>query len=193
MNYRCRSSFKLLEMDDQYNLFQPGQVVIDCGAAPGSWSQIAALKAGAQDEGVEHSSGMVISIDRLPIYPIPGATTLGSCDFTKPETQEKIKKLLNGRQVDLILSDMAPNATGIKSMDHEAIIALAYSVIRFALLVSRVGASLVVKVWEGRELINLQKELHRFYKVVRLVKPPASRSDSAEKFVLARDFVGIKR
>lgn len=103
-----------------------------------------------------------------------------------------MKKLLDGRKIDCVLSDMAPNATGIRSLDQEGITNLCYSVLRFALLMSAPQASLLVKVWDNANIQQLENDMLRFYKSVRHIKPAASRSGSSEKFLLARHFVGLK-
>ncbi|XP_055642425.1 rRNA methyltransferase 2, mitochondrial [Toxorhynchites rutilus septentrionalis] len=193
MNYRCRSAFKLLEIDQKYNLIKPGFTVIDCGAAPGSWSQIAVKQSNADGASPGKPKGMVIGIDLLQIYPIEYAITLGNMDFTKQELQDKIHSLLGERRIDCVLSDMAPNATGVRALDHENIITLCYSVLRFALLMSTPNASLLMKVWDNGEVPVLEKNIQRYYQHVRRIKPRASRSDSAENFILGRGFVGIKR
>lgn len=119
-----------------------------------------------------------------------GAVLLGNTDFTKPESQESIKKLLDGRQINCVLSDMAPNATGVRCLDQENITKLCYSVLRFAVLMSSPDASCLVKLWDNGDVQKLEKDMLRFYKTVKRVKPPASRSDSAEMFLLARGFAG---
>nr|CAD7411232.1 unnamed protein product [Timema cristinae] len=136
--------------------------------------------------------GTVIAIDRLPIYPIEGVTIIGNTDFTTAAALEKLLSVMKGRQADAVVSDMAPNATGVRAMDHENIVQLAYSATRFALQTSRVGAFLLVKLWDGASTIALEKDLIRFYDKVKAVKPMASRSDSAEMFFLARGFKGLQ-
>lgn len=191
-NYRCRSAFKLLEINAQYNLLKPGQCVVDCGAAPGSWTQVAVLKTNSDRKDSIQPVGKVIAIDRSPIYPVEGAHVLGNLDFTTDVAQSKLKEIISDNCVDVVLSDMAPNATGIKSADHDLIIELAYSAVRFALQVSAVGASILIKVWDGNLTQTLQKDLETFYNSVVYVKPKASRSNSAENFLLARNFKGLK-
>lgn len=118
---------------------------------------------------------------------------LGNTDFTKQESQDKIRSLLGERQVDCVLSDMAPNATGVRALDQENIITLCYSVLRFAILMSSLDASLLVKVWDNGEVPLLEKNMQKYYQQVRRIKPRASRSDSAEHFILARGFTGVER
>lgn len=190
---RCRSAFKLLEIDQKYNIIKPGFTVIDCGAAPGSWSQIAVKQSNADGAAPGKPKGTVIGVDLLQIYPIAHATTLGNTDFTRTESQDKIRALLGEKRIDCVLSDMAPNATGVRSLDQENIITLCYSVLRFAILMSSPNASLLMKVWDNGEVPALEKNIQRYYQQVKRIKPRASRADSAENFVLARGFVGVER
>ncbi|XP_038118351.1 rRNA methyltransferase 2, mitochondrial isoform X2 [Culex quinquefasciatus] len=192
-NYRCRSAFKLLEIDQKYNIIKPGFTVIDCGAAPGSWSQIAVKQSNADGAAPGKPKGTVIGVDLLQIYPIAHATTLGNTDFTRTESQDIIRSLLGEKRIDCVLSDMAPNATGVRSLDQENIITLCYSVLRFAILMSSPNASLLMKVWDNGEVPALEKNIQRYYQQVKRIKPRASRADSAENFVLARGFVGVER
>ncbi|XP_011498301.1 PREDICTED: rRNA methyltransferase 2, mitochondrial [Ceratosolen solmsi marchali] len=190
-NYRCRSAFKLLEINKKYNILQPGFCVVDCGAAPGSWTQVAVKLTNSNEKVVDQRRGKVIAIDILPIHDIEGATTLGNLDFTTNETFTMVKDCLKPKFADVVMSDMAPNATGIKELDHENIIKLAYSAFKFAILSSTYNATLIVKVWDGTESLGLEKDIEKFYKNVKIVKPVASRSESSEKFILARGFKGL--
>lgn len=192
MNYRCRSAFKLVEIHERYRFLKPGDIVIDCGAAPGSWTQVAVQKVNSDASELNTPVGKVVSVDKQQIYPIEGATIIGNSDFTSPETQHRIQSALNEQKVNAVLSDMAPNATGIRSMDCENIINLCYSVLRFAIQVSQVGAAVLVKVWQCKEVEFLEKDLKRFYENVKHVKPNASRADSAELFLLGTNFKGLK-
>lgn len=190
-NYRCRSAFKLLEIDKKYKLLYPGQCILDCGAAPGSWSQVAISKSNSDGKDSTKPQGMVIAVDRLPILPLEGALVLGRTDLSSEEGLVRIKHALNGRYVDVLLSDIAPNAIGVKEADHDAIIKLAYKIVRFGLGVSRVGASLLIKIWDGRSSTQLANDINRFYNKVKRVKPHSSRTDSAEMYILAIDFKGL--
>lgn len=116
---------------------------------------------------------------------------LGNTDFTLPASQEKIRRILDGRRVDCVLSDMAPNATGVRALDHERITNLCYAVMRFAALMSSPGASLLVKVWDNGAVTQLERDMLKFYGTVKIIKPRASRADSTEKFLLAREFRGL--
>lgn len=114
-------------------------------------------------------------------------------DFSKIEAHDRVVELLSGRKVDVVLSDMAPSATGVRELDKDRIIGLCYMAIRFAALVTKVDGNLLFKVWDGKEVPILQMDLERFYKSIKILKPQASRSDSSEKFILAKGFKGIQR
>ncbi|XP_072931878.1 rRNA methyltransferase 2, mitochondrial [Epargyreus clarus] len=192
-NYRCRSAFKLLEMNDKTNILMPGLTVVDLGASPGSWSQVAVQKTNADGADKSKPKGTVLSIDKLQIFPIPGATIMSNMDFSTIEAHDKVVEALNGKKVDVVLSDMAPSATGVKELDKDRIIGLCYMAIRFAALVTRNDGNLLIKVWDGKEVPILEMDLERFYKSIKILKPQASRSESSEKFLLARGFKGIQR
>ncbi|CAH3901969.1 unnamed protein product [Pieris brassicae] len=192
-NYRCRSAFKLLEMNEKTNILHPGLTVVDLGASPGSWTQIAVQKTNADGADLTKPKGTVLSIDKLQIFPIPGATILSNMDFSTIEAHDKVVNILDGKLVDLVLSDMAPSATGIRELDKDRILGLCYMAIRFAALVTKIDGNLLFKVWDGKEVPILEMDLERFYKNIKILKPKASRSDSSEKFILARGFKGIQR
>ncbi|XP_059047124.1 rRNA methyltransferase 2, mitochondrial [Achroia grisella] len=192
-NYRCRSAFKLLEMNEKTNILTPGMFVIDLGASPGSWTQVAVQKTNADGIDKKKPKGMVISIDKLQTFPIEGATIMNNIDFSTIEAHDKVIDVLGGKKVDLVLSDMAPSATGVKELDKDKIIGLCYMAIRFAALVTKIDGNLLFKVWDGKEVPILEMDLERFYKNIKILKPKASRSDSSEKYILARGFRGIQR
>lgn len=121
-----------------------------------------------------------------------GATVLGNMDFTSPKTQETLIELLQGDKVDVVLSDMAPNATGMKEMDHDNIILLAYAALRFALQISKINGTLVIKVWDGGKAQQFEQNLSKFYNSIKIIRPDATRDESTEKFFLARGFKGLK-
>lgn len=170
----------------------PGHVVIDCGAAPGSWTQIAVKLTNANGADDEKPKGLVIGIDKQVFQPMEGAHILGNCDFTHPTTRNKILSILNGTLVDLVMSDMAPNATGVKKLDHDIIIELCYSALKFALQFSKPGACFLTKMWDGERAPQLKEDLLKFYKIVKTLRPRATRDDSAEQYFLAKDFKGLK-
>ncbi|CAH1171207.1 unnamed protein product [Phaedon cochleariae] len=192
LNYRCRSAFKLIEIDDKYKILQPGHVVLDVGASPGSWTQVIVQRNNSNGSSKDLPTGISVAIDKQQIYPIDGATILGNMDFTDPISQKLLLDHLGGRKADAIVSDMAPSATGMRQLDTENIIKLCYSVLRFALQVSKPDGSLLVKLWQCHELKKLELDMALFYGNVKIVKPQSSRSDSAEIFLLGRRFKGAK-
>lgn len=188
MNYRCRSSFKLLEINERHKILKPGDVVIDIGAAPGSFSQVCVRAVNSDGLDRKKPKGIVIGIDRLQIYKLDGATFLGGMDFKSQQTQEKLKELLGERKANVVVSDMAPNCSGIRSLDYDNIMELANSVFNFAKDISAENATLLIKVWDNPEVRKLQDCILNYYEICKSVKPQASRTDSAEKFILARGF-----
>lgn len=190
--YRCRSAFKLLEIDERFKIFKPGQVVVDCGASPGSWTQVAVNATNALGKEVDHPVGKVYAIDKLPLYPVEGAIVAGNMDFTLAASQDKLRELMQGVKANVVLSDMAPNATGVRDLDHDNIISLAYAAMKFALQITEPNGTFVVKVWDGGKSQQLEQDLLRFYNRVKSVRPDATRDESTEKFFLAREFKGLK-
>ena len=184
--WRSRAAFKLIEIDDKYKLLKPGHRVVDLGAAPGGWTQVAALRV----KSVE-GRGQVIGIDYLPVDTIAGATIL-ELDFLDEDAPDKLKALLRDGGADIVLSDMAAPTTGHASTDHLRIIALAEVAAQFAAEVLAPGGAFLAKVFQGGTERTLLDMLKRDFAIVRHVKPKASRSDSAELYVLATGFRGRK-
>ncbi|OXU31080.1 hypothetical protein TSAR_014237 [Trichomalopsis sarcophagae] len=191
-NYRCRSAFKLLEINRKHRILSPGLHVVDCGAAPGSWTQVATQLTNSHGKMLGEPVGKVIAIDKLPIHPIEGATVYGNLDFTTKEAQNILKTALGGKFVEVVMSDMAPNASGIKDLDHENIIKLAYMAFKFAIEVSCYEGTFIVKVWDGYKCTKLEEDLARFYRNVKIARPQATRDESSEKFIVARGFKGLR-
>ncbi|KAI4456509.1 ribosomal rna methyltransferase [Holotrichia oblita] len=192
MSYRrfsCRSAFKLIEIDDKYKILKPGYTVVDCGASPGSWTQVTVSRT-TNLLNSPISNGCVIAIDKQYIHPIEGAIILNNSDFTKRETQIKVFNILDGSKVDVVLSDMAPNATGIKELDNTNMLNLCYSALEFAVQVSIINATFLVKLWYCNDFKTFEDNVKQFYNDVKIVKPKASRSHSAEVFILGRYFKG---
>ena len=181
--YRSRAAYKLLEIDDKHRLLKPGGRVVDLGAAPGGWSQVAAEKVGSRE-----GRGRVVGIDLLPIEPLLGAEFV-TLDFLDPDAPERLTALIGG-PADLVLSDMAANATGHKQTDHLRIVGLAEAAADFARSVLAPGGAFLAKVLQGGTEGALLADLKRDFATVRHVKPAASRSDSAELYVLATGFRG---
>jgi 23S rRNA (uridine2552-2'-O)-methyltransferase len=179
---RSRAAYKLQEIDDKHRVLKPGAIVVDLGSAPGGWSQIAAERV----QSIA-GKGQVVAIDYLPVEGLPGVEFL-QLDFTDEGAEEKLKAMLRDGRADVVLSDMAAPTTGHTRTDHLRIMGLAESAAHFACDVLRPGGAFIAKVLQGgteRELLDLLKK--RFAKVQH-VKPPASRSDSAELYVLATGF-----
>ncbi len=176
--FRSRAAYKLAEIDDKYHLLKAGARVVDLGAAPGGWSEIAARRAGP--------GGRVVALDILEVNPIAGVEFL-QLDFLDETAPAKLKALLGG-QADVVLSDMAANATGHRQTDHLRIIALAEAAASFAREVLAPGGAFLCKVLQGGTESGLLAELKRDFETVKHVKPPASRTDSAELYLLARGF-----
>ncbi len=184
--FRSRAAFKLAEIDDKFHIFKPGLAVVDLGAAPGGWSQVAAKRVGAAD-----GKGRVVAIDLLDMPPIPGVT-FERLDFLDAQAPERLKTMLGGG-ADIVLSDMAANATGHRRTDHLKIMALVETAADFAGEVLKPGGAFLAKVLQGGTEGDLLASLKRDYASVKHVKPPASRADSAELYVLATGFRGDDR
>jgi 23S rRNA (uridine2552-2'-O)-methyltransferase len=181
LGYRSRAAFKLIELDDRFHLLKRGARVVDLGAAPGGWSQVAAARTGS-----EAGKGAVVALDILAMEPIPGVTILDR-DFLDAEAPDAIKAVLGG-PADLVLSDMAQPATGHAATDHLRIVALAEAAYAFAREVLAPGGSFAAKVFQGGAEGELLAALKRDFATVRHAKPPASRAESAEVYVVAQGF-----
>jgi len=179
--YRSRAAFKLIEIDDKYRLLKTGARVVDLGASPGSWSQVAAKRI-----GVAQGSGRVVAVDLLDFAPLAGVEFL-RVDFLDPRAPDAIRSAVGG-SADLMLSDMAANATGHRKTDHLKIMALAEAAAEFAREVLAPGAAFLCKVLQGGTESTLLASLKRDFAWVKHVKPSASRSDSAELYLLATGF-----
>ena len=179
--FRSRAAYKLIEMDDKHRFLKPGGRVVDLGAAPGGWSQIAAKRVGA-DAG----RGRVVAIDVLEMASVAGVEVL-HLDFLAAHGPDRLKEKLGG-PADVVLSDMAANATGHRKTDHLKIMALAEAATMFAREVLEPGGTFLCKVLQGGTEGALLADLKRDFATVRHVKPAASRADSAELYVLAMGF-----
>jgi 23S rRNA (uridine2552-2'-O)-methyltransferase len=173
--WRSRAAFKLIELDERFHLLRTGQRVVDLGAAPGGWSQVAARRG-----------AIVVGLDLLPIDPIPGATFIQG-DFNDPAMPGRLADLLGG-PADLVLSDMAPNTTGHTGTDHLRIIALAELALDFALHTLAPGGGFVAKLFQGGAERQMLEPMKRAFSSVRHAKPPASRKESSEVYVVATGF-----
>lgn len=177
--YRSRAAFKLLEMQEKFKLLKPGQVIVDLGAAPGGWCQVS--------QNIVGETGQVVGIDLLGMDPIAGVTLIEQ-DFTTDEGLEAVQAQITGL-VDVVLSDMAPNTSGVKGQDHLRSMALAEMAADFALNHLRGGGHFATKIFQGGEEQNFRKLLQKSFQQVSFFKPPASRSDSKEIFIVALDFI----
>ena len=180
--FRSRAAFKLIEIDDKHHVLKGGARVVDLGAAPGGWSQVAAKRIGAR--------GRVVGIDVLLMDAIAGVD-FAQIDFLDPDAPDKLKAMLGG-PADVVLSDMAANATGHRPTDHLKIMALVEAAAQFAAEVLKPGGSFLAKVIQGGTESALLASLKRDFATVKHVKPAASRSDSAELYVLASGFRGAR-
>lgn len=213
--WRSRAAFKLLEMDDKHRFLKAGARVVDLGAAPGGWSQVAALRvnsrtasdlaeaaanptdeaneSGASPEGgdqqVLRRRGQVVAIDYLPFEALAGVEMV-QLDFMDNSAPGRLMDLLRGGRADVVLSDMAAPTTGHKSTDHLRIMGLAEAALAFATDVLTPGGTFLAKMFQGGSERALLAELKRAFTTVRHIKPPASRSDSAELYVLALGYRG---
>jgi len=226
LNYRARSAFKLLEIENKHNIFKPGQIVLDCGAAPGSWSQVVVQKlrgnqrkpatvrqlmteslkpVGFNESDIKSlfdspKDGIVIGFDLVGIAPLPGAIFLSNTDLYEPETISKIsvilkqyatlinEEALTDRCVDVVMSDMAPCCIGIPEHDHENICNLAKRAFNLVNFFLKPDGTFLFKLWDGQYTKSIVNSLKSQFGIVKILKPDASRSESAEIFVLAKKF-----
>src|SRR6266481_638437 len=181
--YRSRAAYKLIEIDDKHRILKAGMSVVDLGAAPGGWSQIAAKRVGAAD-----GKGKVIAVDVLEMPEIAGVT-FAQLDFLEEDAADKLLKMVGGR-ADAVLSDMAANTTGHRKTDQLRILGLVEAAAAFASQVLNPGGTFLAKVFQSGADAELLTQLKRDFSSVRHVKPASSRQDSSERYVLAMGFRG---
>ncbi len=186
--YRGRAAYKILELDDKFRFLVPGARVVDLGCAPGGWCQVAVKRVNALGEKSGKRIGTVLGIDLQEVEPVAGAET-HVLDFMEDDADQKVKDWLGGK-ADVVMSDMAAASSGHKQTDHLRIMALCETAAYFAFDVLEEGGTFVAKVLAGGAEGDLQKLLKQKFTKVANVKPPASRSDSSEKFVVATGFRG---
>jgi 23S rRNA (uridine2552-2'-O)-methyltransferase len=186
--YRGRAAFKILELDDKFRFLVPGARVVDLGCAPGGWLQVAVKRVNALGEKSGKRIGTVLGVDLQEVEPVAGATA-HVLDFMEDDADLKVKEWLGGK-ADVVMSDMAAASSGHKQTDHLRIMALCETAAYFAFDVLEDGGTFVAKVLAGGAEGDLQKLLKQKFEKVANVKPPASRSDSSEKFVVATGFRG---
>ena len=177
---RSRAAFKLMEIDDKLKLLHRGSRVVDLGAAPGGWSQVA----------VKRGASVVVGVDLLPVDPVAGATLLQG-DFNDEAVQQQLRDLLGGTAT-IVLSDMAPNTTGHTATDHMRIVALAELAFLFSTEILEPGGAFIAKVFQGGSERSILAPMKRHFATVRHVKPSASRKESSELYVVATGFRGEK-
>ncbi|MDF0600871.1 RlmE family RNA methyltransferase [Psychromarinibacter sp. C21-152] len=186
--YRGRAAFKILELDDKYRFLVPGARVVDLGCAPGGWCQVAVTRVNALGEKSGKAVGRVLGVDLQAVEPVPGAE-IHQLDFMEEGADDRVKAWLGGK-ADVVMSDMAASASGHKQTDHLRIVALCEAAAELAFDVLEEGGTFVAKVLAGGAEGSLQTLLKQRFDTVANVKPPASRSDSSEKFVVATGFRG---
>ncbi|XP_072273868.1 rRNA methyltransferase 2, mitochondrial [Pyxicephalus adspersus] len=187
-SFRCRSAYKLLEIDQGQKILQPGHHVIDCGAAPGAWSQVLIEKVNSLGQDPTAPVGFVLGVDLLNISPLNGAVFLSKCDLTDPITHQKIVSLLPSGKAHAILSDMAPNASGFRELDHQRLASMLLSLLDLASNVLRPGGNFLCKIWDGSESNSIRDKLRQRFQLVKTIKPKASRKESAEIYLLAKSY-----
>jgi len=179
--YRSRAAFKLIQLDARFHLLAAGRIVVDLGCAPGGWTQVAAERVGPR--------GKIVGIDLDAMHPVPGATILQG-DFRDPAVAAQIRAALGGHPADLVLSDMAAPATGHAATDHLRIVGLAEDAFALAETLLRPGGAFIAKVFQGGAEGQLLTALKRAFAELRHAKPAASRTESAETYVVARGYRG---
>jgi 23S rRNA (uridine2552-2'-O)-methyltransferase len=177
--YRSRAAYKLAEIDDRDSIFAPGQVVVDLGAAPGGWSQLAAART--------RPGGRVVAMDLLAMEPLPGVELIRG-DFHQRETLARLEAVLAGRTVDLVLSDMAPNISGIRVSDQARAMALAELALDFADTHLVAGGTVLIKVFQGADYPAFLAAMRRRCRDTKVRKPEASKRKSTEQYLLGRGF-----
>jgi 23S rRNA (uridine2552-2'-O)-methyltransferase len=175
--YRARAAYKLLEIDDRDHLLRAGAVVVDLGAAPGSWCQVAVKRCGA--------AGRVFALDILPLEPVPGVDILQG-DFTEDAVLEELERRLDGARVDAVLSDISPNLSGVAAVDQARSIHLCELALDFAARHLKPGGQFVVKVFQGEGFMEYRKAMEGVFASVQVRKPKASRDRSAEVYLLGK-------
>lgn len=175
--YRSRAAFKLIELAERNRLFRRGMSVVDLGAAPGSWSQVLRERVGP--------GARIVAVDILPMDPIPGVTLLQG-DFTEDSAVDAIRSALDGRRVDLVVCDLAPNLSGIESADQARSVHLAELALEFAVEVLQPGGDFVVKLFQGSGLSQYQRQVEACFAKVAVRKPTASRDRSREVYIVAK-------
>jgi 23S rRNA (uridine2552-2'-O)-methyltransferase len=184
--YRARSAFKLIEIDDKDHLLRPGMSVVDLGAAPGSWAQVVRQRLTSPDGRFR---GRIVALDLLPLDPLPDVVFIQG-DFREQEVADRLAAALSGGKVDVVLSDLSPNLSGIAAADAARGLHLLELTLEFAAGQLKPGGTLLVKAFQGSGFSQFVAELKKHFSSVSIRKPAASRAESAETYVLARRFKG---
>ncbi len=186
--YRARAAYKLKEIDETLGLIKPGHLVVDLGCAPGAWSQYVRRRLSPDGAAVGALNGAIIGLDILPMEPIEGVTFLQG-DFHEPEVLQRLEAAVGGRKADVVISDMAPNLSGIESSDSARIALLVELAVEFSLAHLKPDGALVTKVFHGSGYSQLVKMFKETFRVVKPLKPKASRDRSSETFLVG---IGLK-
>lgn len=186
--YRARAAYKLKEIDESLGLIRPGHRVVDLGSAPGAWSQYVRCKLSPQGAAVGELNGTIISIDLLPMEPIEGVQFLQG-DFRESDVLTQLEALVGGQKLDVVVSDMAPNLSGVESVDAARISHLIELAVEFAVQHLKPEGALVVKVFHGSGYTQLVQLFKDTFRVVKPIKPKASRDRSSETFLIG---IGLK-
>jgi 23S rRNA (uridine2552-2'-O)-methyltransferase len=186
--YRARAAYKLKEIDETLHLLKPGQLVVDLGSTPGAWSQYVRRKLAPQGAAAGVLDGQILALDILPMEPIEGVTFLQG-DFREPEAAQQLEAALAGRKADVVVSDMAPNLSGVASSDSARIAHLVELAVEFARVHMKPEGALVCKVFHGSGYSQLVKMFKEQFRIVKPLKPKASRDKSAETFLVG---IGVK-
>jgi 23S rRNA (uridine2552-2'-O)-methyltransferase len=186
--YRARAAYKLKEIDEGLKLLQPGHLVVDLGSTPGAWSQYVRRRLSPQGAAVGELNGTIIALDILPMEPIEGVQFLQG-DFREPEVLEQLHTAMGGRQADVVVSDMAPNLSGIESADAARIAHLVELAVEFCQTYLKPEGALVVKLFHGSGYAKLVQLFRSAFRVVKPIKPKASRDKSSETFLVG---IGLK-
>jgi 23S rRNA (uridine2552-2'-O)-methyltransferase len=187
--FRARAAYKLKEIDEQLGLIRPGHLVVDLGSTPGAWSQYVRRKLSPQGAAVGALDGTILALDILPMDPIEGVNFLQG-DFREPEVLAQLEAVMAGRKADVVVSDMAPNLSGIASADAARIAHLVELAVAFAEMHLKPDGALVCKVFHGSGYSQLVELFKRSFRVVRPIKPKASRDRSSETFLVG---IGLKK
>ncbi|MBN9409102.1 MAG: RlmE family RNA methyltransferase [Burkholderiales bacterium] len=181
--YRARAAYKLKEIDETLGLIRPGHVVVDLGSTPGAWSQYVRRRLSPEGAGVGQLDGTIIALDILPMEPIEGVTFLNG-DFREPEVLARLEDVMAGRRADVVVSDMAPNLSGIESSDAARIAHLVELAVEFSINNLKPEGALVVKLFHGSGYSQLVKLFKEHFRVAKPIKPKASRDKSSETFLV---------